>query len=274
MPELVMAGKLYKAVPPLYELDDKKHPFARDKQEYISLYQDKIVKNYEVALGTGKKAKALTGTKFKDFIYNTEAYPEELERIAKHFSINKFLIEIVASFIILNDIKDDDTLFSGKTLVKFLEVIQSKFPEIIIKDGTNTLRGPIDGKYQSVAINDRFFRKIDDIRSIIEEYGYNLTVSENGSPKKEMSIGEFLDDASKYKIKIIRRFKGLGEATSKQLWDTTLNPDTRILIQLTMDDVMKDLKTFEKIHGQGKLDLAARKVMMAAYKIKREDLDN
>ena len=274
MPEIVMAGKLYKAVPPLYELDDKKHPFARDKQEYISLYQDKIVKNYEVALGTGKKAKALTGTKFKDFIYNTEAYPEELERIAKHFSINKFLIEIVAAFIILNDIKDDDTLFSGKTLVKFLEAIQSKFPEIIIKDGTNTLRGPIDGKYQSVAINDRFFRKIDDIRPIIEEYGYSLTVSENGSPKKEMSIGEFLDDASKYKIKIIRRFKGLGEATSKQLWDTTLNPDTRILIQLTMDDVMKDLKTFEKIHGQGKLDLAARKVMMAAYKIKREDLDN
>ena len=274
MPELVQAGMLYKAVPPLYELDDKKHPFARDKQEYISLYQDKIVKNYEVSLGTGKKAKSLSNAKFKEFIYNTADYPEELERIAKHFSVNKFLIEIVAAFIILNNIKDPDTLFSNKNVTKFLEVIQSKFPEIIIKSGTNTLRGPIDGKYQSVGINERFFRKIDDIRPTIEEYGYVLTVSENKNPIKEMSIGEFLDESSKYKIKIIRRFKGLGEANSKQLWDTTLNPDTRILVQLTMDDVERDLKVFEKLHGPSKTDLAARKQMMSVFKIKREDLDN
>ena len=66
----------------------------------------------------------------------------------------------------------------------------------------------------------------------------------------------------------------VGEANSKQLWDTTLNPDTRILIQLTMEDVNKDLEIFRKLHGQTKQDLENRKAMMKAYKINREDLDN
>lgn len=89
-----------------------------------------------------------------------------------------------------------------------------------------------------------------------------------------MSIGEFLDSANRYRPKIITRYKGLGEANSKQLWDTTLNPDTRILIQLTMEDVEKDLKIFEKLHGQTKQNLEDRKKMMSEFKINRDDLDN
>jgi len=61
---------------------------------------------------------------------------------------------------------------------------------------------------------------------------------------------------------------------SQQLWDTTLNPDTRILIQLTMEDLERDLKIFEILHGTSKQNLEDRKAMMSAYKIKREDLDN
>lgn len=66
----------------------------------------------------------------------------------------------------------------------------------------------------------------------------------------------------------------VGEANSKELWNTTLNPDTRILVQLTMTDVEKDLKIFQKLHGQTKQDLEDRKAMMKAYKISRDDLDN
>ena len=275
LPEIVKDGRLYKAVAPLYQLDDAKHPFARDKHEYISFYQDKIVKNYVVILGSNKKAKPLTNTQFKEFIYDTFSYRDDLYRIARHFSVNKFLVEIIAACLIMNNIKNDvHELFDDKKKVlKLLEVVQSKFPEIELKND-NTLRGPIDGRYQSIAINNRFLRKIEDLTEIIEKYGYILTVSEKGNPPVQMSIGEFLDNSAKYQIKIIRRFKGLGEASSKQLWDTTLNPDTRILIQLTMDDVERDLKIFAKLHGQTKADLLARKEMMASYKIKRDDLDN
>ena len=34
----------------------------------------------------------------------------------------------------------------------------------------------------------------------------------------------------------IQRFKGLGEMPAKELWDTTMDPDHRVLIQVTLDD--------------------------------------
>ena len=101
-----------------------------------------------------------------------------------------------------------------------------------------------------------------------------MKVREKDGPEQKMSIGEFLDSANKYKARILSRFKGLGEANGKELWDTTLDPNNRILIQLTMDDVEHDLKIFAKLHGTTEDDLRARKEMMSAYKIKRDDLDN
>lgn len=275
MPELVKAGRLYKSIPPLYHLDDKKSEFARDKAEYISLYQDKIIKNYSVTLVKDKNKKPMSTSEFKEFIYNTQEYANELIRISKHFGVSKFLIERVAAYLTMTYGKPDMNEFfeDNKKVVKFMEIVQKKFPEVTLK-GRNSLRGVVDGHFQSISINNRFIKKIEDLSEIYLKYGYNLIVVEKKGEPEQMSIGEFLDATNKYTIKILRRFKGLGEASSKQLWDTTLNPDTRILIQLTMEDVEKDLKIFEKLHGQSKQNLEDRKKMMSSYKIKREDLDN
>lgn len=276
MPELVKDGRLYKSIAPLYHIDDKKTPFVRDKREYISLYHSKVYNNYKVKLVIdGKDSKPLNTKEFEDFIYDTQEYSDELIRISKHFGVNKFLIEIVAAYIIMKHSGTDmDKLFAdNKFVISFMEVIQHKFPEIQLK-GKHSLRGVISGKFQSININNRFVKKTSDLLNVYLKYGYSLLVKEKNDDYREMSIGEFLDNANKFKPRIITRYKGLGEANSKQLWDTTLNPDTRILIQLTMDDVEKDLAIFGKLHGQSKKNLEDRKKMMSSYKIKREDLDN
>ena len=185
------------------------------------------------------------------------------------------MIERVASYLIMNysDIDVDELFKDNKFVLDFMEVIQKKFPEIVLK-GKHSLRGVVDGRFQSININNRFLKKVSDLSSIYLKYGYSLLAKEKGGEYKEMSIGEFLDATNKFRPKIITRYKGLGEANSKQLWETTLNPNNRILIQLTMDDVEKDLEIFEKLHGQSKQNLDDRKKMMSEYKIKREDLDN
>lgn len=53
-----------------------------------------------------------------------------------------------------------------------------------------------------------------------------------------------------------------------------MNPDTRVLVHLTTQDLERELAVFQMMNGGRAKDREDRKKIMRGYKIRREDLDN
>ena len=68
----------------------------------------------------------------------------------------------------------------------------------------------------------------------------------------------------------IQRFKGLGEMNADQLWETTMNPETRILKLVTIEDVVEADEIFSMLMGK---DVEGRKQWITENAKKVMNLD-
>lgn len=73
-------------------------------------------------------------------------------------------------------------------------------------------------------------------------------------------------------ITMLQRYKGLGEMDAEQLWDTTMNPENRVLIQVRVEDAEKTDAIFTKLMGD-QVDLRKAFIQSRAKSLSIEDLD-
>ncbi|MBU0975945.1 MAG: DNA gyrase subunit B [Patescibacteria group bacterium] len=136
----------------------------------------------------------------------------------------------------------------------------------------------VDGAHIVTLYLTFFFRHL---KKVIES-GF-LYVAQPPLYKVEISKDEFYwvkDDEENEKLladlkkkgkepKNIQRFKGLGEMNFDQLWDTTMNPETRTLKQITIEDAEEANRTFDILMGN---DVLPRKKFIQTN-AKKADLD-
>jgi DNA gyrase subunit B len=72
------------------------------------------------------------------------------------------------------------------------------------------------------------------------------------------------------KAKVVSRFKGLGEMNSDQLWETTMDPARRVLLQVSIEDAMQADSLFSVLMGD---EVAPRKAFIQAHAASVRNLD-
>jgi len=80
------------------------------------------------------------------------------------------------------------------------------------------------------------------------------------------------DDVAKQAGATISRFKGLGEMDAEQLWETTMNPENRVLIKVKVEDAEQADAVFTKLMGD-EVSLRKSFIQAGAKKIDLEELD-
>lgn len=94
--------------------------------------------------------------------------------------------------------------------------------------------------------------------AILRDMGVEQTIDEDAVEDEDSApVEEEAETTSKRQPKVrIQRYKGLGEMNADELWETTMNPEFRILKQVTIDDVQMADKVFDVLMGT---DVSSRK---------------
>lgn len=261
LPELVKQGHIYKAVAPLYRIKDKKREFIRNKQEFIDVFESRIGDNIKLI---NRDEVVMKKKDLKDFLLMNRTYLDELLRVSSYYGIHHKLMEFIA-------------IHSNEK--NFIKKLNKAFPEINV-DKEGVLSGIFEARFQILTMDKLFFRRIEALQKLIHSdvlnnghayYEVHEKAGKEYVSRGVMTIGDFMAMAQKYQPEIVTRYKGLGELNPKQLKDTTLDPNNRILIKLTLEDLEKEIEKFRVLHGDSSEE---RKQLMAHFRINREDLDN
>lgn len=266
MPELIERGYVYIAQPPLYR-------YQKGKQT-IYVQSDKEALQYRTTLAldnasifVNENAAPLSGVALESLFNDYNKLVTALPKMS-----NKIQRDILLNLVYAPRISDEDFVDESKlnawmeSFVKMLPSVPSEGlhfkAEAKFDESTNRYYPVIihhthgmDYKYE---LDENFFGSSDyallksvnkKVADLIEEGGYVRSGSKTFPVKNFHEAYETLMKEGFSGVKI-QRYKGLGEMSAEQLSDTTMNPDTRTLLQVSIADAIEADSLLTKLMGE------------------------
>jgi DNA gyrase subunit B len=232
MRELVERGHIYIAQPPLYRVKKgKKEYYAYNDEELEQIFQRLSVPRLKFY----SDGRPIDREKVESLLRDLNLYRHLYRRIER-----KVPGKLVDAVVRLEDLSPG----------RIAEAI-SGLPEV----GNVRAEGDVVRfTYAGVEMDSRVFSSKDFImlRDIHRRTREVFPVVVRNQVEKEIStpyeLLEYMADYGKKGVSV-QRYKGLGEMNPRQLWETTMNPKTRTVLNVTVEDAMKADEIFTVLMG-------------------------
>ncbi len=261
MPELIERGYVYIAQPPLYK--------AKRGNSIIYLKDDREMEDYLIRGGCDEAVleksdgEKLFGQDLISFVERTIKARSLIsslsikapEKIVEQMAVcGLFDVEILS---------DRETLTTEvNKLAQKLDMAEAEYDKgwkaDVLPDGSisfyRTLRGVKEEHVVGATITDSVeARALNEMKSFLRDNfsGMSSLISKNGGEKKingPVGLVDAVMSAGKKGISL-QRYKGLGEMNPEQLWETTLDPQARSLLQVKIDHMEEADEVFSTLMG-------------------------
>jgi DNA gyrase subunit B len=268
MQEIIKRGYLFIAQPPLYKVaHGKSEAYLKDDREYQAFLVQRIEDAWEVEIGdgnnghgdTGNGGRRLGGARLAQFLEKVESFRQNLDKlVSRGFPAEALKIALKG------EVKDKGSLADPARLAEVAAKLEAAgFHSVVV--GQEEEHGT--GFISFVARRDGVLREVKIDWNLVTsgEYralsgnalGLEAIAASSFSLWKgeEVSIHDSLDGALEKlytgakKGLTIQRYKGLGEMNPEQLWQTTMDPAKRRLLQVRIEDDVEADSIFTVLMG-------------------------
>jgi DNA gyrase subunit B len=278
MPELIERGHIYIAQPPLYKV-------KQGKQE-IYLKDEAEMTQYMLS-------RALDGTALYPSPDAPAIRAESLESLLKTFGQARQVAaklqhrhdhQVIEQMIDFEPFSTDASFDVDGWSARFIERLDAATPAGVVwtikplGGGGVVISRHAQGVVQDTILDVGFFaspeyRHIEKVGQAVAELGPGPFRVERGNGEVEAhrfsEVYDWLMGESR-KGRTFQRFKGLGEMNPDQLWDTTVNPDTRRLMKVTIEDAVASDEMFSTLMGN---EVEPRRAFIEDNALKVSNLD-
>ncbi len=255
MQELITRGNVFVAQPPLYRIKKgKSERYIKDDKEFMREILRRATENVAVEAGEAR----LEGGELRSFLMALDEYQQMFKRVERKLRDAR-VVEIVADASLHLDLKAD---FSEQAnLVGVVERLAalSLSPELKADEEHSawmvTYRDHANAE-RSIGLELASQAEYKRLRSLAKQIArYNqppFVVVKDSVRVKQESWPELLAyiKAEGMRDASVQRYKGLGEMNAEQLWNTTMNSETRTLLQVRLEDAVECENIFSTLMGE------------------------
>jgi DNA gyrase subunit B len=264
MRELIERGYLFIAQPPLYKMvDRKKELYIQNEEQMRNYVLESGVSKVKLVMADGNQFPVI-GNKLTALIKKVMRIEDILDRFEKEHR-ERNLIRILAGDPTLNDecFKSEITL--NKIAQRTSSALSEDFVDYTIEADQDhggykmVFNRKKNGQVFANCIDRETFRtpQFTEIKlllgqvSIMGEPPYSDVSDESPTPMildSAKALVEHVNNLGKKGLSM-QRYKGLGEMNPEQLWETTMNPEKRTLLQVGVEDAVEADEIFTTLMG-------------------------